>query len=265
MSNTIQMRILFAIIAFYSSYASIAGTIRLEGSYYNKNLYIKNSFAGSGAGFCVYEVRINGNVSTDEINSSAFEIDLVSYNLAHGDKVIVEIKYKDDCTPRVMNPEVLDATPSFETHLIKISEKGILSWVTDNETGSLNFIIEQFKWNKWIPVGEIKGKGTKGKHSYEYKAELVSGLNKFRVKQKGKAKLTRTSPETSILAPSRNISFKLNNASKEITFNLNTYFELYDIYGNITKRGFGNKIPLSNLQNGSYYLNFDNSTAIVEL
>ena len=52
-----------------------AGVIVLEGNYQGKNIYVQNPFASSGVGFCVYEVTINDQTTTDEINSSAFEID----------------------------------------------------------------------------------------------------------------------------------------------------------------------------------------------
>ena len=57
---------------------SQGGVIILEGNYQGKNLYIQNPFGSGGVGFCVTEVLVNGNITTDEINSSAFEIDSVS-------------------------------------------------------------------------------------------------------------------------------------------------------------------------------------------
>ena len=72
-----------------------AGTIVLEGHYQGKNLYVQNPFAGSGVGFCTFEVTVNGNVTTDEWNSSAFEIDFTVQQLKIGDPVIVKIKHKD--------------------------------------------------------------------------------------------------------------------------------------------------------------------------
>ena len=37
-------------------------------------------------------------------------------------------------------------------------------------------------------------------------------------------------------------------------------FEVYDIHGNIVKKGFSSTIDASNLKKGIYYLNYDNST-----
>lgn len=91
----------------------------IEGKYQNKNLFVQNAFASSGVGFCVYEVRVNGEVTTDELNSSAFEIDLAQRNLKPGDNVSITIKHKDGCTPKILNPDALKPTPTFETIDIK--------------------------------------------------------------------------------------------------------------------------------------------------
>ena len=44
-------------LAAGSSFA--ASTVILEGNYQGKNLFVQNPFAGSGVGFCTFEVTIN--------------------------------------------------------------------------------------------------------------------------------------------------------------------------------------------------------------
>jgi hypothetical protein len=45
-----------------------AGVIVLEGNYQGKNLFIQNPFSEAGVGFCVFEVTVNDQIATDEIN-----------------------------------------------------------------------------------------------------------------------------------------------------------------------------------------------------
>ena len=45
-----------------------------------------------------------------------------------------------------------------------------------------------------------------------------------------------------------------------ITVSANTLYEIYDQYGNIVKRGYGNSIDVSTLKKDMYYLNYDNKT-----
>jgi hypothetical protein len=59
------------------------------------------------------------------------------------------------------------------------------------------------------------------------------------------------------------VVFAPQKVSKEINFacsdkSSETMFEIYDQYGNIVKRGYGNKIDCSNLPKGGYFLNYDN-------
>src|SRR5437868_2524545 len=76
--------------------------IILEGNYQGKNLYVQNPYGSGGVGFCVTEVLVNGNIATDEIASSAFEIDFKPHKLVVGDKVEIKIKHKEDCKPKVL-------------------------------------------------------------------------------------------------------------------------------------------------------------------
>lgn len=233
----------------------------LEGKYQNKNLYVQNSFASSGVGFCVFEVRVNGEVTTDEVNSSAFEIDLAQRNLKLGDNVSITIKHKDGCAPKVLNPDALKPVPTFETVEINLTAEGLLKWKTLGEQGSLPFVIEQYKWNKWVTVGEVQGKGTATENEYNFNVALVSGVNKFRVKQVGLNKRPRYSAETSIKNNRIPISFNYDKNKQVVNFTDETAYEIYDRYGNLVKKGFGKNVDISNLDKSLHYINFDNQTS----
>lgn len=233
-----------------------AGTLILEGKYQSKNLYVQNGYAGSGVGFCAYEVLINGKVSTDEINSTAFEIDFAASQIKPGTPVIVEIKYKDDCMPKILNPEDIKPKATFEVIGMSVDKSGLLTWSTKNETGSLPYVVEQFRWNKWIPVGEVQGTGSETVNAYSFQTTAHSGENKFRVKQKGFG-AARLSNNVAFKSELKQPTFDLKNNST-ILFSAETMYEVYDAYGNIVKRGFSSNLDISNLNKGNYYLCFDN-------
>lgn len=253
---------LLSIVFLCSALASSAGNIVLEGNYQGKNLYVRNPFAGSGVGFCTFEVTVNGSVTTDEWNSSAFEIDLSIHDLDIGDKVVVVIKHKDDCGPKVLNPEVLNPKSTFETDKIAVGADGVLTWTTTGESGVLTYIVEQFRWNKWVYVGEVEGKGITGKpNTYSFKITPHSGLNKFRVKQVDYTGVPNYSPVATFNSDKIAVDFNPKKVDDFVTFTDQTMYEVYDIHGNIVKKGYSNKIDATNLKKGIYYLNFDNSTA----
>jgi hypothetical protein len=242
---------------------SLSGTIVIEGFYQGKNIYVQNFMGASGVGFCAYEVKVNGQITTDETNSSAFEIDLSAFNFKLGDKVTIQINHKDNCVPKILNPEDLRPQATFQIVQMTIDTEGLLKWTADNETGKLPYVIEQFRWNKWIPVGEVEGVGTPGHHSYQFKAVLHSGENKFRVKQKGSSGTVRYSKEITVKSNIEKPSYVLRN--KTLEFSADTFYEIYDLYGMIMKRGYGNKVSLDNLKKGNYYLAYDNSFAEISV
>lgn len=237
--------------------------ILLEGTYQGKNVYVQNPFASNGVGFCVFEVRVNDQVTTDEIGSSAFEIDLRNFNLKIGDPVAIKIFHKDDCKPKVLNPEVLKPKSTFVTTSITIdAATETLKWITTGEQGKLTYIIEQYRWNKWVKVGEVDGLGTAGPNTYTFKVVTHSGENQFRVKQVDYSGTPRTSQVAKCTSSKPAIKFAPIKARTEIVFEGGeTLWEIYDQYGLIVKKGFGSKIDVSQLAKGGYFLNYDNTTA----
>lgn len=241
---------------------SFAGNIILEGNFQGKNLYVQNPFASGGVGFCVQKVEVNGQVTTDEINSSAFEIDLNNYQFKIGDKVTVKITHRDDCKPKVLNPEVLKPKSTYEVTSMKLENDGTLKWITKNETGKLPFIVEQYRWNKWVKVGEVDGKGVGEANEYVFKiSTLHSGENQIRLKQVDYTSQPRYSKPVKITTSLPEVSYSPVKVTKDIIYSAETLYEIYDQFGNIVKRGFGKSVDCGNLAKGVYYLNYDNKTA----
>ena len=242
---------------------SQGGVIILEGNYQGKNLYVQNPFGSGGVGFCVTEVFVNGNITTDETNSSAFEIDFKSHKLAIGEKVEIKIKHKEDCKPKVLNPEVLKPKSTFEVINMSVEKDGTVKWSTKSETGKLAFAVEQFRWNKWVKVGEADGIGTPSTNNYTFKIAPHSGKNQIRVRQTDYSGQPRLSKPVDFTSEVPDISFAPVKVSKDISFvsldkPYETMYEIYDQYGNVVKRGFGSSVDASNLAKGGYFLNYDN-------
>ncbi len=254
------MRILVTLVLCFTNLFAFAGSIVLEGRYQQRNLFVINSVSPDGVGFCTYEVTINGLVSTDEINSQAFEIDLSIYNLKLGDPVTIVIKHKEGCKPKVLNPGALEPSPTFECSKIECSTGGLLTWETTGELGKLNFTIQQFKWNKWVNVGEVLGNGTPVRNSYKFQVQLVSGKNKFRVVQKSYEGDLRKSATCEVVSTVVPVTFKYDKKTKQVNFSAETSYEMYNVFGQIVKRGYGISVDCSALTRGEYYLSYDSKT-----
>lgn len=250
---------LTALLLCLVGFSTSAAVIVLEGNYQGKNIFVQNPFSEAGVGYCVYEVTVNDLIATDEINSSAFEIDMKAFELEMGQKVVIQIKHKDGCSPIVLNPEVLKPKSTFEVLSISIGSGGLLTWTTTNETGELPFIVEQKRWNKWVKTGEVMGIGTAGEHIYQFKVTPHSGENTYRIKQVDYSKKPRYSESAKYTDSSvMPITFTPDRTKKIINFSGQTLYEIYDGYGNIVKKGYGNEINVINMQKAKYYLNYDN-------
>ena len=248
---------LILILLFFSTHLiGKADEIVLKGVYQGKNLYVMNPFASSGVGFCVYEVTVNGQLTTDEINSSAFEIDLSVFQFKIGDKLIVIIKHKDGCVPKIINPEVLKPQSTFVDSNGKVDKSGTLSWTTNGESGSLPFVVEQFRWNKWVTVATVEGKGTPGTNQYSVKVDCHTGNNRFRVKQIDYTRKPRYGKEIRFRSMLPEVTYTLAKSSGEIVFSHETMYEIYDYYGNLVDKGIAAKVDISGLAKGDYFLNY---------
>ena len=257
---------LFFLITTVNQINAQGGVIILEGNYQGKNLYIQNPFGSGGVGFCVSEVFVNGNITTDEINSSAFEIDMKPWKLNIGDKLEIKIKHKEDCKPKILNPEVLKPKSTFEVVAMTATPDGTVKWTTKSETGKLAYAVEQFRWNKWVKVGEVEGNGTPQSNEYSFKVTPVSGKNQIRVRQTDYSGQPRLSKPAEFVSDLPEVDYAPIKASKDINFfvkgktdkAVETMYEIFDQYGNVVKKGFGSKVDVSNLPKGGYFLNFDN-------
>ncbi len=245
---------------------SPAQKIILDFMYKGKNIYVQNPMKVNENGFCTQEVFVNGK-SIPFAQSSAYEIKLDSLKYRIGDSLHIEIRHSENCTPKIIN-EVINAAGTFKILKIYCDEHGMLRWITEGELGKLMYQVQQYRWDKWITVGEIEGKGDEFENAYSVQVQFHTGENKFRVCQtypSGKMNLSKT-----LIVPANRgkngdtwqepVTYSMNSDSCLLLFSRNTMYEIYDNYGNISLKGNSSQIELSTLKPGKYHLNFDNSS-----
>ena len=244
--------------------AQTQNSIILQGQYNNKNLYVQNPIGPLGFGYCVTHVKVNDLLTTDQVLSSAFEIDLSNCDLQHGENVEIQIFYTSGCGPNVLNPEVLQPKSTFEIVNISVDDVGLLSWTTVGEHGALTYVIEQYRWNKWIKIGEVDGNGKPRQTSYSYQTVLHSGTNEFRIYQVDGANNKRYSSITR-LDNSKDLEVEIidRKIKNKLTFSRTTAYEIYDCFGNLILKGYTESVNCKKLEKGDYYVNFDNKNQLI--
>jgi hypothetical protein len=133
-------------------------TLLLEGYYSGSNIVVKNPFLSGGKGFCAYEVKVNGEVSTAETNSEMFQIPLDKHQLKQGELVKVEIRHASPCgiktQPAIMNPGALLSRENFTAR----TENKLVIETTFNWTNILIMNRRDEKGNYGIKKIVLNGK-----------------------------------------------------------------------------------------------------------
>lgn len=240
-----------------SASAACADVHVFTGVYQGKDLYVRNPFSSDGVGFCVFEVRVNGETTSDEVNSSAFAIDLAQFNLAIGTALEVVIRSKDNCEPVVINPEAIAPRSTFILEAYEMRGDQTLSFTTSGESGILPFVVEQFKWNKWVAVAGFEGRGLAGeKEVYNVNVPIHHGTNQFRISQID-AIGTRSSKKFEIQGSNSPVTIVSTKVSQTLQFSAPTDYEIYDAYGILVASGFGKEVDATRWRPGEYYVNCD--------
>jgi hypothetical protein len=234
-----------------------AAEISLSGSYYGKNLYIKN-YVKDPAQFCTISVTVNSKQLGSQINSSAYEVNFETLGIAWGEKVAVKIEYKEGCKPVVINPDVLKPVPG-GTFIYAKADKNAIIWTTIGETGPFPFQVQQYKWDRWVTIGEIMGDGKSDTANYKYEVKHLNGANLYRIYQSDPASgLSIISDELKIRSANPVISFDMGKGS--IIFSDETQYEIYNSDGEIVEKGEGKEVDTSSLPKGEYHIAYGNTS-----
>lgn len=233
-----------------------AGEIVLTGNFFGNNLVVINP--NSGDGYCVTEVLVNGKTTKDEIRSNSFEIDFGLIGLKIGDPVKVVIRYHEGCVPKVINPSALLADQNFAYTAIKFDRSTKLTWSVKGDIGDDPFFVEQFRWNKWMQVGEVSSSDTVRRGQFTFDAIFHSGFNQFRVFRID----AFGNPAYSKIVKYNNIRMiPVELSSTKITdkliFSAETLYELFDLKGNYMSGGYAKEVDVTDYEKGKYFLNYD--------
>jgi hypothetical protein len=136
-------------------------SLAIEGEYKGKNLLIKNPYGKGGIGFCVYEVKVNGKTTRDEINATMFQLKLDELGLKLGDKLRVEMLFHDSCvqsaSPMIMT---LGAIKRGNDKEVKMIIDGKFMWtnlfLTNPKTDGKTYSITEIKVNDKVLALNLK-------------------------------------------------------------------------------------------------------------
>ena len=248
-------KVILMIVVLGMGLAVSGAELVLRGTYYGYNLHVLNPSAGNG--FCVYQVLVNDKPTQDEIESNAFEIDLAQLNLKVGEDVTVVIKYQDGCKPTVLNPKALQVSSSFSYLSVKMDKIGALVWITKGDLTDDPFVVEQFRWNKWVKVGEVSVSDTLRKDQYLFGYNQHSGVNQLRVVRNDANGNPVYSKVVKFTSKAAEVTLTSTKVTDKLVFSAETQYEIFDMKGNFVAEGMSSDVDLAEVEKGKYWLNYD--------
>ncbi len=253
-----QFLLIFLIIFSLKGFSQ---QIELDGQYNGENLYVMSSSNNDGA-LCITNITVNGKETDDNFNSSSFEIDLSQLELEIGTPVNIIVFHKAGCIPKIINPEAIKFRNNFTLKMIDISRKGVLYWSIEGDAGEEPFNIEQYRWNKWVKVGEVRRQDSIAFNKYSYKIQPLYGENHFRICQIDKYGNKSCSPEEKYRTVVKEIFLLADKVGDELEFTSETLYEIYTEEGEFLKSGTASEVDVSELPKGNYWVNYDNKTEL---
>ena len=230
----------------------------VDGKYSGGNLYVLNPSVGNG--FSVQRVTLNGKEYPFTQNSNAFEINLSDFSV--NDYVIAQISYLKGSEPKVINAESLIKESDFSLPSFIYNKKTkLIAWNPKEMSSNCRYRLEQFLYGKWITVKEL---GTPDNMiSDTYLPVLLTGVNLFRIKQIDSSGKELSSPVVKLKSQNRKVLLMTDKVKDFIEFTAVTHYELYDANGFFIRRGTAQKVNISDLKKGDYWINFDGKEALI--
>jgi len=233
-------------------------TLYQDGKYFKTNLFVYNPEVGDG--YSIHKIIVNEDTIVHDLSTNGIELDFSSFDLKEEDAIHIQIVYDDGYEPTIVNPEALKGEQAFRFSRPKFF-KGNLQWRVSGNASDYPINIEHYKWGEWRVVGEVDPLDTIKANLYQYDIQLHSGVNRIRLTtidvrgERVVSKETRYSPPRVAQVTLESVKIK-----DDIVFSRETEYELYDIDGNLLKKGIERYVDMREFSKGEYWLNYDNAT-----
>jgi hypothetical protein len=251
-----------AFIFIWLSTTAQTDTLYQEGKYYNTNLFIYNPETDSG--YSITEITVNNDTIQGDLATNGIEVDLSQLELKEEEPVNIKIIYTEGYEPSIVNPEALKGNLKFRFSRPKMY-KGKLQWRINGNPSDYPIVIEEYRWNEWRVIGEVDPLDTVKNNLYQYDVNLHSGTNLIRLKTTDLQGQQVISKELRFVPRINKVSLESTKIKDDITFSAETDYELYDLNGNLVKKGTERYVDVRELPKGEYWLNYDNETVKIKI
>ena len=121
-------------------------------------------------------------------------------------------------------------------------------------------MVQQYRWGRWSVVSEVAGKGGGVENSYAIPVDVRHGETRFRIYQQEDESLYYSVPITVVNEIVSEVRITTEKVNKTLDFSEKTEYEVYNAYGQLALEGSGASVDVTNLNKGTYYVNYGNHT-----
>jgi len=242
-------------ISLFAQFPPHRDAVVIKGVYQGKNIYVQNR----DSIFCTRGVFVNGDHTSTEFNSTAYEIDLNGFGFNIGDSLEVKIAHVTGCIPKILNVVVL-IKEDVSISDFRVNQAGTLSFSSTGDMPPLKFKVQQRRWSKWITVSTLDAEKGLDTTNYVLDVNLHPGKNQFRIYRPNVDWKKVIVSDTAKVDYPVNGKPKLNFSGKLVRFRIETLIEVFDAFGNVVHRSKGLTLDCSKLKDGLYYINFENAS-----
>lgn len=230
--------------------------LAIKGVYRGRDIFIQNPYDSQKKSFCIQSVSLNGNTIISAPNSSALTIDLSNQSL--NDSVSLLIFHYTECTPKILNPRVLQAGKGFSIAQTSVDNASV-SWITTGEQDKkAYYILEKLYLEGWKTLKKIESKGDIDNNQYSIGVVHYSGENQFRVHYLSNGASTYSDIFDFYSAADAISFYPIDEVDEIISLSKATDYIIKDLDEKVYMRGFGLDIFVRELKPGEYILVIEN-------
>ncbi len=225
--------------------------IKLTGVWQGKPVYIQNPINESNQ-FCITDIFINGDRLNMDYKRSAIEIDFASFDLYT--PVTINIKHPESCKPNVLNAEAIRFYSAFKFTEVILNDT-TLTWYTRGEKGLGQYTVERLYADSWNAMEELPSKNNFTGSSYSVYPELKEGSNKYRIRyDMPNSDKYIYSPEQEYVYYPEPLRIYPLTVTDNLYLSRISEYEISTAEGRTILTGKGNKIELTRLRRGEYFI-----------
>jgi len=255
-------KVMFSSFIMFSSLIMFSATEKLSimGFYNGENPIIVNPFYHER--FSIEKIEVNSKPWMGDVLSSTIELDLSNLNIKVGDFISLVIYYNNELPkPYVYNINSLQQLSSFNFINPNVDKKlKKVTWKVNNVHGQCYFEVEQYRWDRWVKIAEVKPSDSISYHTYAVEFSPYNGKNLLRIAYVTPFQTRIYSNYIKYTAKSLPVSI-VKITSTDIKFSSTTFYQIHNEEGKLVRQGTSDKVNIADLPNGQYFLSYDNQVA----